>query len=401
MSEPKPEMLVVSHVAPTPEDRGDRVRIAGFCREAKRRGWVVRFLLYSAPPWHDKNLAAAAAAMRDEWDSVEVVTRPAPACRTLSSARRRAAFSVRYGRAVEAGWAPAIDLCVDDIVDDVVCQAVADTCSRFPIRAVVAEYVFASRTLEHTQPGVARVIDTHDRLTRRNRLLREHGVAATWMSLRPGEEKKGLDRADVVLAIQQTEAEHFRAVTTAAVDTVGHIQPACFLPTARREGRRLRAGLLASSNPINVRSTRLMLEEAARTDLRKGAELVVGGSVCEHLGDLTDGVTLAGRVDEVASFYGGLDLLINPMVAGTGLKIKSIEALAYGLPLLSTRCGTEGLPVNHPLHRLETAEDVARGIGQLACGESSLDDLRDASRACFKAYSHKTEQSLDTFFGRL
>jgi glycosyltransferase involved in cell wall biosynthesis len=48
-------------------------------------------------------------------------------------------------------------------------------------------------------------------------------------------------------------------------------------------------------------------------------------------------------VGDVKEAYARAAVVINPVLAGTGLKTKTIEALAFGCPLVSTSCGAEGL----------------------------------------------------------
>jgi glycosyltransferase involved in cell wall biosynthesis len=69
-----------------------------------------------------------------------------------------------------------------------------------------------------------------------------------------------------------------------------------------------------------------------------------------------------GMVDDVRDAYGVMDLVVNPMIGGTGLKIKTVEALAFGRPVLSTKAGGAGLEAIHPdlLH-----EDVPALIARL------------------------------------
>ena len=59
---------------------------------------------------------------------------------------------------------------------------------------------------------------------------------------------------------------------------------------------------------------------------------------------------LLPQVPDPAAFYQAVDCVLNPMVPGTGLKIKTVEALAHGRPVLGTRHAFSGLPAEHPGH---------------------------------------------------
>ena len=59
--------------------------------------------------------------------------------------------------------------------------------------------------------------------------------------------------------------------------------------------------------------------------------LIIGGTVCERIPlDKYANVMLLGRVDSLDDFYLQGDVVINPVSQGTGLKIKTFEALSYG-----------------------------------------------------------------------
>jgi glycosyltransferase involved in cell wall biosynthesis len=73
------------------------------------------------------------------------------------------------------------------------------------------------------------------------------------------------------------------------------------------------------------------------------AELVVAGAVSEGVRGLS-GVNALGRVDDLAELYRSARVVINPAHAGTGLKIKTLEALSQLRPIVTWPTGVEGLP---------------------------------------------------------
>ena len=74
------------------------------------------------------------------------------------------------------------------------------------------------------------------------------------------------------------------------------------------------------------------------------AELVVAGAAGEALDPVPEGVRVLGRVEDVGPLYAGAQLVINPAVAGTGLKIKTVEALRHLRPVVCWPAGTDGVP---------------------------------------------------------
>jgi hypothetical protein len=55
------------------------------------------------------------------------------------------------------------------------------------------------------------------------------------------------------------------------------------------------------------------------------------------------GVVRLGSVDDLTALYRKARVVINPAVAGTGLKIKTLEALCHLRPIVTWPSGSEGL----------------------------------------------------------
>lgn len=58
----------------------------------------------------------------------------------------------------------------------------------------------------------------------------------------------------------------------------------------------------------------------------------------------TNGIVYGGCVPDITPYFSGCDVLLNPVLTGGGIKTKLVEAMAYGLPAVSTQTGAAGLP---------------------------------------------------------
>lgn len=54
-------------------------------------------------------------------------------------------------------------------------------------------------------------------------------------------------------------------------------------------------------------------------------------------------IKFMNNLEDIAEFYRDIDVFINPIVSGRGLRTKIIEAAAFGRPIVSTPLGGEGL----------------------------------------------------------
>lgn len=73
-------------------------------------------------------------------------------------------------------------------------------------------------------------------------------------------------------------------------------------------------------------------------------------------------IELTGVVDSLDRVYRESRVFVAPLRAGTGTRIKLLEAMAIGMPVVTTRKGAEGLPVEDGVHAL-VADDPAAFAG--------------------------------------
>jgi len=105
---------------------------------------------------------------------------------------------------------------------------------------------------------------------------------------------------------------------------------------------------IASGNAMNVHGLRefLSLAWSAVVEQVPDAELVVAGAVGRALPDDAPRVTRIGTVGDLGELYRGVRVVINPARAGTGAKIKTIEALSHLRPVVTFPAGVDGLPAD-------------------------------------------------------
>jgi glycosyltransferase involved in cell wall biosynthesis len=97
-----------------------------------------------------------------------------------------------------------------------------------------------------------------------------------------------------------------------------------------------------------------------------------------------------GPVAELASFYRAARCVIAPMVSGTGISIKTIEALALGKPFVGTSKAYRGMPMERiteaGLQAHDTPQDFAEAIVR-ALSEQQL--AGEASRGAYNSLFSK------------
>jgi glycosyltransferase involved in cell wall biosynthesis len=124
------------------------------------------------------------------------------------------------------------------------------------------------------------------------------------------------------------------------------------------------------------------LRRANRTPVR----LVLLGSnpspSLVRLGGRSD-VRVTGTVADVAAYYRHADLVVIPVRAGGGTRIKLLEAAAHALPIVSTTLGAEGTAFRHGHELLlaDSADGFARACVHLLQNRAHASRLAGRARA--------------------
>jgi glycosyltransferase involved in cell wall biosynthesis len=91
--------------------------------------------------------------------------------------------------------------------------------------------------------------------------------------------------------------------------------------------------------------------------------IVAGGGASSEIAAIakTSDVTLRGPVGDLSSLYADTDVAVVPLRAGGGTRIKVLEAFAYGVPVVATPIGMEGIAAVSGEHAMiaETPESFA------------------------------------------
>jgi len=100
---------------------------------------------------------------------------------------------------------------------------------------------------------------------------------------------------------------------------------------------------------------------------------VIGRSAPDHLvAAWHDRVMFHGYVDDVTEWLAKADMFVAPLRWGGGTKVKLLAAMASGLPIITTRCGAEGLFLED-----ERSARVAEAPAEFAAAIEQLGDQPD------------------------
>lgn len=189
------------------------------------------------------------------------------------------------------------------------------------------------------------ILDTIDLMYRREARL---STAGDNVGIRGGitrtEEATLLNRYDALLAIQEEEAAEFLDMCpNPVVVTVPHpVDVHNLSPLVEGNLKLAFVGGAADHNRLAIQWFLHEVWPGVRREV-PSVELVVAGAVCDSVGNPPSGVSLLGRRGSVRSVYESAHVAINPIRAGSGLKIKNLEAMSFARSLVTTSIGSEGM----------------------------------------------------------
>jgi glycosyltransferase involved in cell wall biosynthesis len=98
-------------------------------------------------------------------------------------------------------------------------------------------------------------------------------------------------------------------------------------------------------------------------------------------------ITVPGYVPELTPYLEKAGVFIVPLRAGGGMRVKILEALARGMPLVTTTLGCEGIRVEHGQHVLiaDTPQEFASGVVRLLKDRPFANALGRAGRELIKS----------------
>jgi glycosyltransferase involved in cell wall biosynthesis len=115
----------------------------------------------------------------------------------------------------------------------------------------------------------------------------------------------------------------------------------------------------------NLEAVRFLTDQIWK-DNRGLPSLKIAGSKSEKL-SLPSFVQNCGRVPDVTDFMQHAGFMVAPIFSGSGVRIKLLEALAAGVPCITTKMGAQGISIEDSgVMMAETVEEFRTAIQQLS-----------------------------------
>ncbi|GAA6615456.1 glycosyltransferase [Scytonema sp. NUACC26] len=286
--------------------------------------------------------------------------------------------------------------------------------AKFKPDVVIANYAFVGNVLESPalNKTVLKAILTHDVRHQRTAHFKNLGVSARESDWSREKETIQLRKAQVLLAIQEEDVRVFQEmvpeceVINMPMSAVYHTHIAKQVP-----GRCLFVG---SSADHNIYGLQWFLKNVWPIVLRSvpHCSLHVCGTVCNGIEKTFPNVRFLGRVDDLQSEYSSTEVCLVPLIVGSGLKIKLVEALSQGRACVSTSVGIQGLSeiAGSAVLVADTTEDFAAAIHMLLTNSEKRQYMEEQAhkyvteklspKAAYQPFVDRIEQHLQQVVGR-
>ena len=246
----------------------------------------------------------------------------------------------------------------------------------------LCNYVFLSRSLTYFDNSTKKLLITHDIFTDRNKRMNDVGIKSFYFGTDSEEEKKGLDRADCIIAIQEKERLFFNALTVKPVITVPYIPQKKYKDFPFSE-LPLKVGYIASHHGPNILAIKEYIK-LLRSEEK--IEIYIAGPISAAIEQVTSNVHVLGIIDDLDEFYSKYDIYANPDLLESGLKIKTVETFSYGRPFVCTKAASAGISVTKPYHQCESIGKVAEITKKCAKNPVILAEMAGESKRVYNAF---------------
>ena len=363
----KKYVLVISHVMPVPPAAGNEIRILKILQFLKSNGFSVIYLLNQKLASQD-----AVLELKNYVDEIYL--------NNIDS-------NIIDGKIVSSSIEFLSDknevkksLCPPDLV--FLSSVLSE---KYNPVAVISEYIFTSPCMDVVSQKSLKIIDAHDMFSKRKE------GEELFVTLE--EERNYSLKADVIMAINLEAVLFSKNVPERKIISVG-IDYDFEKSAVKNNVIPNSVFVIGSDNAENIKGINefcLNVWSQVKKSV-PNAQLRIAGKMSSKLNISDPSIKLLGIVEDLEKEYRNAAIVINSTSFGTGLKIKTVEALCHGKAFVGTENSVEGLPVSEqkPFIVCKNWNSFAESIISLFKSNSNRQELEKS--ALLYAKQHFTKE---------
>ncbi|WP_316745241.1 glycosyltransferase family 4 protein [Pedobacter antarcticus] len=208
---------------------------------------------------------------------------------------------------------------------------------------LIVEYIHSSYCLNFLPYDCHVILDTHDIISERTAQFKKFDYGSRLYEMQEKDEADIFSIYDHVMMINQPDFDRACLMVDSRKVLLCPHPCEIYYHELRPEVRKI--AFVASCYLPNVDSINHFMAHCwDEISAKYNVELDIYGTVCTEL-NFPDKkrINLKGFESSLNKIYEEADIVINPVRFGAGLKIKNLEALAHGKPLVTTSHGARGM----------------------------------------------------------
>lgn len=207
-------------------------------------------------------------------------------------------------------------------------------------------------------------------------------------------ETEVIKAVDGILAISHEDLELFKSTNTSIKSCVipVHVAPSEQIDFRVKKNELFHIGNMDwIPNREAVDRLLRLYEDCKKTNSQ--LKLTIAGKNSEQYYETTNDVDVKGFVEDLQVFAQNNGVLVSPIASSSGVRIKILEMMSYGVPVITTTAGARGiLPEGKAIMTIvDSDKELVQAINKLTIDGEALEKMKFASQAYIKAH-HSIDQ---------
>jgi glycosyltransferase involved in cell wall biosynthesis len=235
-----------------------------------------------------------------------------------------------------------VGMTIEDFYDGYTVRCLSKFLLSHHYDVIIFEYLRLSYLLKvFSNSNAVKIVDTHDLLHVRSERYKKNNYVYG-LRISKYDEFKLLNHYDYILAIQKKEYQILKNEFKSKV--LYCPRPSDAIEVVIKPKQKKNIVFIASSADFNIDAISWFIDNVWNDNLANKFTLSIYGSICSSLPDFSlKSIKVYGKIQDITEAYINADICMNPVRFGSGLKIKNVEALSFGIPIITTSIGAEGL----------------------------------------------------------
>ena len=257
---------------------------------------------------------------------------------------------------------------------------------------IVCFYTYLATLLEGSDIKAKKVYFMEDSMFLQQYSWDKDNVKGLTLGKLIDEEIERISWFDEVFCISNDEKIMYEKLTQKEMHFLPHLLDKSEIEKKPFDERKWDVYFIGFNNPFNVEGLKWFMNDVYQY-LNPDLKIVLVGSATKEIENTHSNVEIIPFAEDLNDIYKDSKIAICPMFRGTGMKIKVVEAMSNGLPVVCNERGVDGLPDKTVCGCLVTQDpkEFAEYINKLASDVEFYDQKENEIKQYFSRVFEKTK----------